>query len=1232
MGNSSLCPRCGGRTRQGAAGEPPVCPKCTPAPDPGAETRTSADAGPSTPAQDYRGRTFGNYTILEEISRGAMGVVYKARQHHLDRIVALKVLLAGELATEAQVARFRREAQAAARLRHPAIVPIHEVGVVDGKHFYTMDYIKGRDLSDLIRSGEISTRRALDVAAQVADALDYAHTKGIIHRDIKPSNIMVDGEGGIHIMDFGLAKQIDSDTKFTRTGTTIGTPAYMPPEQASGDTRRVDQRADIYSLGAVLYEMLTAQAPFSGDTMMNTLMKVLNDEPVPPKRLNPRIHRDIQTIVLKAMEKSPERRYPTMRAFATDVRHFIAGESITARPAGLLYRFWRFFRRNHSAVFATAAVIVIALTAAAVIVDMRRQGELRTRAAFETGKRKGAQDAERKLEQQEKPTSKVVLDENFSGQPLASRWVVEEKSPWRVTKEGQLEVAAGRLAAIHTKDQFTGNVTVTFEASVPPGRDGSPPSEAVIGCFLGDDWMHSCRFSFGGAQPRLLLLNRLQEVAETKCGPLAPDTWYRVTLKRDSVGLDIRVSTEADEPAFELSYKEIGLPRQLHRQFVAGLFTERTHMRVRRFTVEQEFPPAKLSPLKAAEGLFRDDNMDEARNQYEKIAQGYEGRYEGLAALLGIAACHEADRRYKESADLLRRIEDLAPKTHHADLPALLTEARLRRFSSSASLNNFADAVEALARVAASGGHIDEAWVWQFPRFVGQMLTNRAYDEALALLRARVFSPDHLTLYATVAALQATALDAYLVPRVRQLGEGFCSNGQFEKVRDTYDAYPTLELADAFARSAVHLVQRGQNDAAFALLAFCAKGKMKGGPLSQVAIDLGNKFCEAGAPTRVASLYEAFPEPKLAPVFTRAIQEATAAGRLEDAFALVSKSLEIFPGDARKLLGSSGPAIRLAKAFVARGDLLKPIALHSLFDPAPDDPSLVALFVEATRAAIAAKKTDEALRLLDHARVRFGVLHAELAAAATRLVALHTAAGQYDKAAAAYAAYPNEALAATVVKAIADATAAGQLHDALVLLGQYARRRNPIPADAVRALAERLAALEPNDEATAALVAEYRRAYELYDSPVARTTFTLALGDACVQAGRLGEAPPHYEASSDPEGLLRAGCLAVELGDADQAAAQWRKLRDLAQDNKGLAAVAAFMLGETPLDRFTSAAAGAGLPPSLTHYIAGLRLWTEEDDRAYDEFAQAASGPAAWFTPLARRTRVPRTPPENEEP
>lgn len=1226
----AVCPRCGGPLQQQAGHETAFCPHCTPQVGSDTDTKTCSESAPRSAAQDYRGRSFGNYTILEEVSRGAMGVVYKARQHHLDRVVALKVLLAGEMATEAQVVRFRREAQAAARLRHPAIVPIHEVGVHEGRHFYTMDFIKGRDLSDLIRSGEVTTRRALDIAAQVADALDYAHGRGVVHRDIKPSNIMIDAEDRVHIMDFGLAKQLDSDTKFTRTGTTIGTPAYMPPEQASGESARVDHRADIYSLGAVLYEMLTSRPPFSGDTMMNTLMKVLNDEPVPPKRLNPRIHRDIQTIVLKAMEKSVERRYPSMRAFADDIRRFIAGESISARPAGPLYRAWRFVRRHYAALFASAAVIGILATAAVVVLEARRDSEERARRAFEAGKVLGAQALERRIEQQEKPAVKAVFEDDFAKGPLDARWVAEDNAPWQLVEGGHLEVAAAPFAAIRTRARVAGKVAVTFEASVVANADGSAPPEPVIGCFLGTGWRHSCRFAVGGrAQPqaRIVLMNQQQEVAESRCPPLRPGVWYRFSLRRDATGLRLDVEAEDEGQApVSLAYNDVALVRHLHRDardFAAGIFAERARVRVRRFQIEQEFLPAKLSVTDAAEVLYRDGNIGEARLQYEKIAQGHEGRYEGLAAMLGLAACHEAERRPKEALAVLRRLEALAPRVRHEQVPALLTRARLQRFFCAAALNDFSDAAQALAQLLASGAEVDPAWAWHFPGYIGQMISNRAYGEALATLRAGVFAPAQRRLHAVAAALQATSIEAALTPRIRQLADGFISLGKPERIREIYEAYPSDGLAEAFARAAEHWAQQGRHAEAMEALSFCAQQKLASPSLGKAAVELANALCAAGAHLQVAKLYEAVPEPKLAAAFIRAIRETTDAGRLDDAFALVRETLRNFPAEADKLVGTDGPAIRLAKAFVGKGDFLKTQAIHELFPEPPAGPPVLALFVAAAGASAEAGRAEEAARLLDYARVQFGVLQPDLAAVANRLVAAHAAAGAYDKVGEAYAAYPNETLAPAVAKAIAAAAAAGRRRDALALFGHYARRRQPIPQEAVRAVADSLAALRPDNEEREPLLAEYERVYELYESPAARSAFRLGLGDAYMRAGRWREALVQYEGSGDPEGLLRAASVAAELGEADRSTALWLKLRKTSTDDPPRSTAAAFMLRETSPSAFQQAAAAAGLAEPLVQYLTGLRLWLEADDAAQEELAKAAANLSAWFAPLAARPRSP---------
>jgi predicted Ser/Thr protein kinase len=316
----------------------------------------------------------GPYKVIGEVARGGMGVVYKARDRHLRRDVAIKVLR-GAGADAEEVARFRREAEASARLQHSNIVPIHAVGEVLRRPFFVMDFIEGRVLQDMVRAGELSPRTALEIAEQTAEALHYAHQQGVIHRDLKPANIIIDRFGRPQVMDFGLAKQIDDDVGLTKAGTTMGTPAYMPPEQAAGDLAEMDEQSDVYSLGALLYEMLTGKPPFSGTSTMNILMKVLEEEPPLPRSINPRIHRDVETICLKAMDKEKARRYVTAHDFAEDIRRFRAGEAISASPAGFIRRARRAIARN--AALAVAALVFVLLSAGGIGYTLYRESAAR---------------------------------------------------------------------------------------------------------------------------------------------------------------------------------------------------------------------------------------------------------------------------------------------------------------------------------------------------------------------------------------------------------------------------------------------------------------------------------------------------------------------------------------------------------------------------------------------------------------------------------------------------------------------------------------------------------------------------------------------------------------------------------------------------------------------------------------------------------------------------------------
>jgi WD40 repeat protein/predicted Ser/Thr protein kinase len=326
--------------------------------DPSAAAEESG-GGPAPAAK--AGQRFGDYELLEEIGRGGMGVVFKARQASLDRLVALKMLLFGPLASPEVVQRFRTEAAAAASLQHPHIVAIHEVGYREGQHFFVMDYVAGRSLANVVRDGPVTPKRAATYVRAIAEAIQYAHERGILHRDLKPSNVLLNEDDQPKITDFGLAKRLEKDTELTLSGQVLGSPNYMPPEQAAAHRGLVGKRSDVYSLGAVLYHLLTGRAPFVAPTVSETLAQVQTAEPVSPTVLNPHLPRDLKTICLKCLEKEPGRRYQTARELAEDLGHFLSGEMIVARPVGAMGRTWRWCRRKPLVAALSGAVVLVFL-------------------------------------------------------------------------------------------------------------------------------------------------------------------------------------------------------------------------------------------------------------------------------------------------------------------------------------------------------------------------------------------------------------------------------------------------------------------------------------------------------------------------------------------------------------------------------------------------------------------------------------------------------------------------------------------------------------------------------------------------------------------------------------------------------------------------------------------------------------------------------------------------------
>jgi hypothetical protein len=356
-----------------------ICPDC------GAQIPADSPAGlciacvltmaqkESEPASDLPARAprasprqVGDYELIREIGRGGMGVVYEARQQSLNRLVALKLILAGEFASETAVARFKEEAELIASLAHPNIVPIYEIGEDQGCHFYSMKLIDGQSLAQALGSsrrreadsltratgrppphvGGYNMRESATLLAKVARAVHFAHQRGIIHRDLSPENILLDAEGEPCITDFGLARLVDRDRRLTQTNAILGKPDYMAPEQVDPRGQHVTTASDIFSLGTILYHLITGELPFIAETPLATLALIRNSEPAPPSRLKPAVSRDLETICLKCLAKDPAGRYASAAALADDLERWLRHEPILARPVNALERSWKWIRRN----------------------------------------------------------------------------------------------------------------------------------------------------------------------------------------------------------------------------------------------------------------------------------------------------------------------------------------------------------------------------------------------------------------------------------------------------------------------------------------------------------------------------------------------------------------------------------------------------------------------------------------------------------------------------------------------------------------------------------------------------------------------------------------------------------------------------------------------------------------------------------------------------------------------
>jgi serine/threonine protein kinase/tetratricopeptide (TPR) repeat protein len=371
---TTICETCGAKIPNDVTGQ--VCPACfleiglgvlddefVPGVDSSAVASAQADDGVLAHAKKRATQAagvlgdFGDYELQEEIGRGGQGVVYRTHQKSLNRTVALKVIGLGPWTTGAHLKRFRREAEAAASLQHPGIVPIYEVGEREGSCYFSMQFVEGGQLDELVRREPMPIRRAVELIAKVTRTVHYAHEHGILHRDIKPGNILLDQYGEPHLTDFGLARLVEADSTITGTLEVVGTPSYMAPEQAAGEQTKLSNATDVYGLGAVLYQLLTGHPVFAGGTTFETIKLLLETEPRPPRLLNPKVDRDLSAICLKCLEKDPKHRYASALALAEDLEHWLKHEPIRAKRSGVFTHTRKWVRRKPAA----TAVITLSL-------------------------------------------------------------------------------------------------------------------------------------------------------------------------------------------------------------------------------------------------------------------------------------------------------------------------------------------------------------------------------------------------------------------------------------------------------------------------------------------------------------------------------------------------------------------------------------------------------------------------------------------------------------------------------------------------------------------------------------------------------------------------------------------------------------------------------------------------------------------------------------------------------
>ncbi|MBE7463208.1 MAG: serine/threonine protein kinase [Planctomycetes bacterium] len=1157
------------------------------------------------------GKIFGNYEIVEEISRGSFGVVYRARQRGLDRVVALKVLLAGTHASPEAVARFQREAKAAAKLKHAAIVPIYEIGEEGGHHYFAMEFVEGSPLSRLIADKQVSIPMALQIAETLADAMRVAHQAGVIHRDIKPSNIIVDPAGTPHVTDFGLAKQVDLDTQYTQSGTTLGTPAYMPPEQARGEVEKIDARSDGYALGAVLYEMLTGRPPFAGRSLLEVVVAVINEPVRPPRQLNPKIHRDIQTIVMKCLEKDPRNRYASSEELRDDIQRFRSGEAIRARPVGMFRSLGRLVKQN-SWFLTAVATVLIAVGVSTWEIQRARQAQ---------------QQGEEQLE---------ILKSRLETKPPTWKpiWWFPIADGDELDREDAEQYAQGFQ---HPRVQMLEKTESGTRTVYPPQNLVSPAARTIIGDFRAklrlkfdpEGLEHPLRvglFSTDSQIPFLLEIQsgRLAIVAPVDVHLRANQPGVAATLqaKAERIGpplsagiYEVNIAREGLELSFELVWPgekhkqtlwiwDLGLA---HWKFKNALLTIRDmpkDFEVLEAVVQRKVYPQQLDSLTHTLDKFYKGDHNEAEGDlkmiYETVREmeAPEPReltdaalalyYLGLVQELWHEGGRAADHYYANALDLLRRCpagDETARIEGQVRLRRLIRATREGSWvNAEPELARLPELAKALARHAPRARGLGEPFGWEMQPLVGAVLAGEEKKEtadlALGLFKLMGLEPGSRRLGALAGklGLQLAAAD-----RVKDLVA-------------LHQSFPAGALRPAFLGIVHRLTLQGRHPEAFETLQYAAlnfRDETDNKPLEQAGAELlANALRDARFDTARGTL-DLLPRPLLVDRLGVVLAER-AAELVQHEREPLLRILTVARGVVTPLQPEGQKLAAGVRAYgLALVDGGRPVEVRTLHQ-AWSDAGLAVVFAKAVQTLAASEAPDAfdaALGLLTYCRTQVAAEHADVSRAAYALAAKAAAyAGErHPQLLKVQQAYPTAELGTLAAKVSEELLRKEQYQPALVFCAK-AWWLFPAQRAALRLRAVLAMETMPSAEREKAVVAMDEGVIE-----------QLALESADGRAWRLHRAD-----------LLLAG------GFVERAATAWRDLRAHPEADPDLRSRAALRLGAldvlgrngNPTDLGLALENSADLPEEA--HVAGRYLAGSYSPQELDEEIRRVGGPSVF--------------------